>query len=262
MTSDNRLFVLIALFLVGLLVMGLLAIGGVVLFGRINQPTRVARPATATAALPGTARPTVTSTPSPIPSPTNTTIPTLTPTKVVQGTPTPGADHPLSLSATIVFEQSYGGVEGDSASSAEYYALLSALSEVPLKQAIAVTGSVNQHGVVQPVGGINEKIEGFFDVCQAAGLTGEQGVLIPAANKRHLMLRDDVVRAVDAGRFHVHAIDTVDQGIEVLTGLPAGTRDREGHFSAGSVNGLVERRLMAFAAKARDFLGYVDRQAR
>jgi lon-related putative ATP-dependent protease len=162
-------------------------------------------------------------------------------------------DHPLSLSASIVLEQSYGAVEGDSASSAELYALLSALADVPIKQAIAVTGSVNQHGRVQPVGGINEKIEGYFDVCQARGLTGEQAVVIPAANTRHLMLRDDVVKAVESGRFHIFAVETIDEGIEVLTGTPAGKRDEAGRFPGGSVNGLVEQRLTVFAQQARAF---------
>jgi predicted ATP-dependent protease len=167
-------------------------------------------------------------------------------------------DHPLSLSASLVFEQSYGGVEGDSASSAELYALLSALANVPVRQSIAVTGSVNQHGVVQPVGGINEKIEGFFDVCLATGLTGDQGVLIPVANVRHLMLRDEVVKAVEAGTFHVYAVDTIDQGIEVLTGVPAGVRDETGRFPSKSFNGLVEERLTSFAKQARAFRTSAD----
>jgi predicted ATP-dependent protease len=162
-------------------------------------------------------------------------------------------DHPLSLSASIVFEQSYGAVEGDSASSAELCALLSTLADVPVKQSIAVTGSINQHGRVQPVGGINEKIEGFFDVCQASGLTGDQGVIIPTANTRHLMLCDDVIQAVEAGRFHIFAVDTIDEGIEVLTGRPAGSRDETGRFPEGSINGLVEQRLTAFAKRARAF---------
>jgi predicted ATP-dependent protease len=162
-------------------------------------------------------------------------------------------DHPLSLSASIVFEQSYGAVEGDSASSAELYALLSALAEAPIKQSIAVTGSINQHGKIQPVGGINEKIEGFFDVCHARGLTGDQGVLIPAANTRHLMLRDDVIKAVEGGTFHIYALDTIDQGIEVLTGMPAGMRDETGRFPENSVNGLVEQRLTVLAKQARAF---------
>ena len=158
-------------------------------------------------------------------------------------------DYPLSLSASLVFEQSYGGVEGDSASSAELYTLLSALADVPINQAFAVTGSVNQHGEVQAIGGVNEKIEGFFDLCQTRGLTGEQGVLIPASNVRHLMLRHDVVAAVAAGRFHVHAVSTIDEGIEILTGLPAGSRDANGNFPEGSVNQRVEAHLIALAEK-------------
>jgi predicted ATP-dependent protease len=162
-------------------------------------------------------------------------------------------DHPLSLSASIVFEQSYGEVEGDSASSAELYALLSALADAPIRQSLAVTGSVNQHGNVQPVGGINEKVEGFFEVCRARGFTGDQGVLIPSANLRHLMLRDDVIDAVEAGTFHIYAVDTVDQGIEILTGVRAGVRDQSGRFPDGSINGRVEQRLVAFANQARQF---------
>jgi predicted ATP-dependent protease len=163
------------------------------------------------------------------------------------------SDQPLSLSASIVFEQSYGSVEGDSASSAELYALLSALADVPLKQSIAVTGAINQRGEVQAVGAINEKIEGFFDVCQARGLTGAEGVVIPSANKRHLMLRRDIIDAVAAGSFHVYAIDTVDQGIEILTGMPAGSRDTTGIFPAGTFNERVETRVMALARQARAF---------
>jgi predicted ATP-dependent protease len=162
-------------------------------------------------------------------------------------------DQPLSLSASLVFEQSYGGIEGDSASSAELYALLSALADVPVKQGIAVTGSINQRGEVQAIGGVNEKIEGFFDVCNAGGLTGEQGVLIPAANTRHLMLRSDVVEAAAAGRFHIYAVHTVDQALEVLTGLPAGARGDDGRFAEGTVNFLVEQRLKRFAEQARAF---------
>jgi len=133
-------------------------------------------------------------------------------------------DRPLSLSASLVFEQSYGGVDGDSASSAELYALLSALADVPIRQCFAVTGSVDQQGRVQAIGGVNEKIEGFFDVCAARGLTGEQGVLIPEANVKHLMLRADVVDACREGRFQVHSVDTVDTGIEILTGVPGGSK--------------------------------------
>jgi lon-related putative ATP-dependent protease len=162
-------------------------------------------------------------------------------------------EYPLSLSASLVFEQSYAGVEGDSASLGELCALLSALADVPIKQSLAVTGSVNQHGEVQPIGGVNEKIEGFFDACSAKGLTGTQGVLIPAANVEHLMLRHDVVEAVSQGQFHVYPVATVDEGIELLTGVPAGERDEEGRFPEGSINQLVEERLIALAEKHRDF---------
>ncbi|MBM3530357.1 MAG: hypothetical protein FJX62_19925 [Alphaproteobacteria bacterium] len=162
-------------------------------------------------------------------------------------------DVPVSLQASLVFEQSYGGVDGDSASSAELYALLSALSDVPLKQSFAVTGSVNQFGEVQAIGGVNDKIEGFFDVCNARGLTGDQGVLIPAANVRHLMLRGDVVEACAKGRFRVIPVASIDQGIEILTGKPAGARGADGQFPSDSINGLVEARLREFAAIRRRF---------
>jgi len=156
-------------------------------------------------------------------------------------------DVPMSLSASLVFEQSYGGVDGDSASSTELYALLSALSELPLRQDIAVTGSVNQHGTVQAIGGANEKIEGFFDVCRARGLTGTQGVMVPASNVQHLMLRADVVAACAEGTFAIYPIATIDEGIALLTGKPAGTRDDDGKYPDGSVNRLVEDRLVAFS---------------
>jgi lon-related putative ATP-dependent protease len=162
-------------------------------------------------------------------------------------------EYPLSLSATLVFEQSYAGVEGDSASLGELCALLSALADVPIKQSLAVTGSVNQYGEVQPIGGVNEKIEGFFDACSAKGLTGAQGVLIPAANVEHLMLRHDVVEAVSQGQFHVYPVATVDEGIELLTGVAAGERDEESRFPEGSINQLVEERLIELAEKHRDF---------
>ena len=161
--------------------------------------------------------------------------------------------HPLSLSASLVFEQSYGGVEGDSASSAELYALLSAIAQVPIKQSLAVTGSVNQHGQIQAIGGVNEKLEGFFDVCKARGLTGEQGVLIPASNVNHLMLRQDVVEAVAEGRFYIYPVETVDQGIEILTGLPAGEPDEEGNYPEGTVNGLVQAQLVKMAEQRATF---------
>ena len=162
-------------------------------------------------------------------------------------------DQPLSLSASLVFEQSYSGVEGDSASSAELYALLSALADLPIKQSLAVTGSVNQHGQVQAIGGVNEKIEGFFDICRAQGMNGEQGVLIPASNVKHLMLRPDVVEAVAAGHFHVYPVETIDQGIELLTGVPAGEPDETGAFPAGSVNQRVEARLRELAERRLAF---------
>jgi lon-related putative ATP-dependent protease len=160
---------------------------------------------------------------------------------------------PLALAATLVFEQSYGGVDGDSASSAELYALLSALSEVPIKQALAVTGSVNQHGEVQAIGGVNEKIEGFFDTCRARGLNDEQGVLIPKSNVQHLMLREDVVEAVKNGQFAIYAVTTIDEGIEILTGVKAGERAAGGRFEAGTINRLVEDKLRLFAERGRSF---------
>jgi len=163
------------------------------------------------------------------------------------------ADRPFSLSATLVFEQSYGGVEGDSASSAELYALLSALSGLPLRQSLAVTGSVNQLGRIQAIGGVNEKVEGFFEVCRARGLTGDQGVLVPASNLRHLMLREEVVEEVRQGRFQVYAVETVDQGIELLTGVPAGERGPDGRWPEGSVNARVAARLEALSEAARAF---------
>ena len=162
-------------------------------------------------------------------------------------------DVPLAMAATLVFEQSYGGVDGDSASSAELYALLSALSDVPIKQSFAVTGSVNQYGEVQAIGGVNEKIEGFFDVCRARGLTGDQGVLIPKSNVQHLMLREDVVEAARQGKFAVHPIEHINHGIEILTGVKAGDRGNDGRFPAGTINGLVEAKLRSFAERARAF---------
>jgi lon-related putative ATP-dependent protease len=163
-------------------------------------------------------------------------------------------ETPLSLSASLVFEQSYSGVEGDSASSAELYALLSSLADVPIKQSIAVTGSVNQRGRIQAIGGVNDKIEGFFDICRERGLTGEQGVVIPQSNVKNLMLRQDVVDAVEAGTFHVYPVQTVDEGIEILTGVPAGARDEEGNYPEGTINHRVARRL-ATLAETRSRLG-------
>ena len=162
-------------------------------------------------------------------------------------------DEPLSLHASLVFEQSYGGVEGDSASLAELVALLSALGEVPVAQSLAVTGSVDQRGDVQPVGGVNEKVEGFFDACAIRELTGGQGVVIPTANRHDLMLRRDVVDAVAEGRFHVWSVSTVDEALTVLTGRTAGRRGRGGRWTPGSVNAAVEARLHALAETARAF---------
>jgi len=161
-------------------------------------------------------------------------------------------ERPLTLAASIAFEQQYEEIEGDSASSAELYALLSSLAGIPLSQSLAVTGSVNQRGEIQAVGGINEKIEGFFDVCRARGLTGRQGVVIPEANVRHLMLRGDVVEAVREGRFHVHAIATVDEGLALLSGREAGTPGPDGRFPDGSFNAAVERALEANLARLKE----------
>jgi lon-related putative ATP-dependent protease len=164
-----------------------------------------------------------------------------------------GIEEPLSLAATLVFEQSYGGIDGDSASSAELYALLSALGELPIRQSLAVTGSVDQFGRVQAIGGVNEKIEGFFDLCVARGLTGAQGVLIPASNVKHLMLHPDVVAAAEAGRFHVHAVEHVDAGLELLTGIPAGVADASGVYPEGSANRRIVDRLRDLATRRRRF---------
>ena len=161
--------------------------------------------------------------------------------------------YPLSLTGSLVFEQSYATVEGDSASLAELCALLSALAELPVRQALALTGSVNQLGQVQAIGGVNEKVEGFFDVCNARGLTGRQGVVIPRTNVRHLMLRGDVVQAVQEGRFAVYAVDTVDEALEVLTGVDAGKRGDDGRFPPDSVNGRVEARLVHLAHRRRRY---------
>ena len=162
-------------------------------------------------------------------------------------------DRPLSLSASLVFEQSYGGVDGDSASAAELCALVSALAEVPIKQSLAITGSVDQRGRVQAIGGVNEKIEGFFDICNRRGLTGEQGVLIPLANVKHLMLKKEVVDAVETGTFHVYPVDHIDQALEILTGVVAGAREESGVFQPGSINQGVRDRLLAFADARRAF---------
>lgn len=164
------------------------------------------------------------------------------------------AEAPLSLRASLVFEQTYGMVEGDSASLAETCALLSALSDTPVLQSLAVTGSIDQHGHVQAVGGINEKIEGFFDLCRQQDLTGRQGVLIPMDNVQHLMLREDLVSAVTQGRFHVYAARTVDEAISALTGVPAGERQTNGRFPDGTINSRVENRLIHLAHRRQEFI--------
>ncbi|MBZ5496447.1 MAG: AAA family ATPase [Acidobacteriia bacterium] len=161
-------------------------------------------------------------------------------------------ERPLSLSASICFEQSYEGVDGDSASSTELYALLSSLSNAPIRQGIAVTGSVNQHGMIQPIGGVNQKIEGFYDVCKAKGLTGDQGVMIPIQNIKNLMLRPDVVEAVKQGKFHLYAVRSINEGIEILTGLPAGVKVN-GCYPEGTINQRVEQRLKDFAEGLKKF---------
>jgi len=153
------------------------------------------------------------------------------------------SDKPLSLSASLVFEQSYGGIEGDSASSAELYVLLSAIAGVPIKQAFAVTGSVNQHGQVQAIGGVNEKIEGYFDICKERGLNGDQGVLIPSANVKHLMLNQEVRDAVADGKFNIYSIEEIDQGIELLTGIPMGNADQDGNYPNDTISGKVQDRI-------------------
>lgn len=168
-----------------------------------------------------------------------------------------GQERPLSLRAQLAFEQSYGEIDGDSASSSELFAVLSALADVGIDQGVAVTGSVNQLGEMQAIGGVCAKIEGFFDLCLARGLTGSQGVLVPSANRPHLVLRDDVAEAVAAGRFHLYAVERVEQGIEILTGLSAGERDAGGRFPAASVFGRVERRIIEIAERLREAEGHV-----
>jgi predicted ATP-dependent protease len=172
------------------------------------------------------------------------------------------ADRPLSLSASICFEQSYDGIEGDSASSTELYALLSALSGVPINQGIAVTGSVNQRGMVQAIGGVNFKIEGYFAVCRSQGLTGQQGVMIPRTNERHLMLNDEVMEAVRAGQFHIWSVETIEQGIEILTGMKAGQRDKHGRFPKKTVFHLVDERLAEMAERMEEQKGRHPRKPR
>ncbi len=161
-------------------------------------------------------------------------------------------NRPLSLSASICFEQSYDGVEGDSASSTELYALLSSLSGIPLQQGIAVTGSVNQRGQIQPIGGVNFKIEGFYAVCKSRGLNGRQGVMIPKGNENHLMLDDEVIEAVREGKFHVWSVETIEEGIEILAGIPAGVRGESGRYPKGSLYALVDERLSVMGKRLRE----------
>ncbi len=161
-------------------------------------------------------------------------------------------DRPLSLVASLCFEQMYNGVDGDSASSTELYAILSSLSELPIKQNIAVTGSVNQKGEIQPIGGLTDKIEGFFNICKLRGLTGDQGIMMPYQNIKNLNLSDDVIKAVKDGMFHIYAIKSVDEGIELLTGVPAGKKNKNGEYPAGTVNYLVNEKLKKYAKAAEN----------
>lgn len=162
-------------------------------------------------------------------------------------------DKPMAMNASICFEQSYGGVDGDSASSTEVYAILSSLSKLPIRQDVAVTGSINQKGEIQPIGGVNEKIEGFFLLCKAKGLSGTHGVMIPRQNVKDLMLKQEIVDAVEAGKFHIWAIETVDEGIEILTGVRAGERGKDGAYPPDTVNSLVDQAIAGLAARWRDY---------
>ena len=164
----------------------------------------------------------------------------------------------MSLWASIVFEQSYGGVDGDSASAAELFALLSALSERAIDQSFAVTGSINQLGEIQAIGGVNEKIEGFFDICDARGLTGKQGVLIPYSNIKHLALRPRVIKAVKDKQFSIIPIATIGEGIELLTGTKSGIRGKTGKFPQSSLNNKVETKLVSFAERLREYATPLD----
>jgi len=162
-------------------------------------------------------------------------------------------EQPLSLTARLVFEQSYSGVDGDSASSTELYTMLSALSGKPIKQSFAVTGSVNQKGDVQAIGGVNQKIEGFFEVCKAKGLTGEQGCVIPYSNVQNLMLKEEVVEAIKEGKFHIYPVKTICEGIEVLTGVKAGDRRPDGTYEEGTINYIVQKRLFEMAELIKEY---------
>ena len=160
--------------------------------------------------------------------------------------------HPLVLTAHIAFEQSYGGVDGDSASSTELYAILSSLAGLPIEQGLAVTGSVNQRGEIQPIGGVNEKIEGFYEVCKNKGLTGKQGVLIPHQNVKNLMLQDEVIKAVQDGQFHIYQVKTIEEGIEILTGVPAGRSNEHEEYEKETVYGKVADKLRTFMEIAKE----------
>jgi predicted ATP-dependent protease len=167
-------------------------------------------------------------------------------------------DRPLNISARIVFEQSYGGIEGDSASSAELYGMLSALSEIPINQDLAVTGSINQKGEVQSIGGVNEKIEGFFEICRMKGLNGSQGVLIPHSNIKNLVLKDEVIKEVKAGNFHIYGVKNIDEGIEILTGIKAGKRNKAGKFPKDTINFLIDDRIKELTEKYNALSGKKD----
>jgi predicted ATP-dependent protease len=169
-------------------------------------------------------------------------------------------DKPLTMSGSIAFEQSYSGVDGDSASSTEIYALLSSLSEVPINQSIAVTGSVNQKGEIQAIGGVNQKIEGFFDCCRHKGLTGKQGVMIPESNVNDLMLRKDVIEAVKNGQFRIYPVKTIDQGIAILTGKDAGQKQADGSYPEETINFLVDQKLKSLAEGLKRFAAGDERK--
>jgi predicted ATP-dependent protease len=169
------------------------------------------------------------------------------------------SDMPISVTARIAFEQTYGGIEGDSASSTELYCLLSALSGAPLRQDVAVTGSVDQFGGVQPIGGVNEKIEGFFSYCKSRGLTGTQGVMIPEQNIRHLMLSDEVLDACGAGNFTIWAVSTIDEGIEILTGIHAGARGADGNFPEDSIHGRTKACLRGWLERSARLRSELDK---
>jgi ATP-dependent Lon protease len=160
-------------------------------------------------------------------------------------------DHPLSLSASLGFEQTYGEIDGDSASAAELITILSSLTGIPIKQGLAITGSINQHGDIQPIGGVNEKVEGFFAVCSSKGLNGEQGVIIPQQNVKNLVLKKEVVKAVEEGKFHVYSVKHIDEAIELLTGTPAGKISKDGTFPKGTLNYLVQKELIAMDKKLK-----------